>query len=277
MIFRKLVLACFLTLVTTIGQVRGEDILTTEGSQLLYLTTGPEENGGGISDFDRSGDGGLFGGEGEAGEFGEEFDIAVWSYEFFASPGSTIEFDYNVLTSEVLGGVPDPFEVTLNGATILAGAIGEENGSFPAVTGFNGVMYFGPDGSFFEDGQLGFATASGSTDDGLNTLEFFIGDEADEVVDSALLIDAIRLDGTLLEGFESYIPGEPPGIGVLPTSGALLTGAVLPTSTVLAGSVTVQGQSDFVVAIVPEPTCCSFLSLGVLGLAVRRCRKRQSA
>lgn len=243
---KKRLLACFATLFMTAGQVQGTLISTTEGTQFLYLTTGPEENGGGDSGDDRTGD------------LGDEADIALWEYDFVAAAGLVISFDYNVLTSEISGGVPDPFEVLLNGVPILMGAIGDANGTFPAVTGFDGVSILGPDGSTFFDGQLGFATASGITVAGTNTLEFFIGDDDDDIVDSALLVDAIQLDGSLLEGFELESPDS------LPNGGS-----------VLAGFVAVQSNVDFTAAV-PEPTSLAFLSMGALGMAGRR-RGRQQA
>ena len=160
-----------------------------DGSQFAYLTNGPGSNGGGDSGSDRT------------GALGNEFDVAELTVSFTADDPTNVEFQYDVLSSEITDGesptpdpAPDPFEIRLDGVTIASGAVGQANGSFPAVNGFNLTNITGSDGSFFSDGRLGFATLSTPVAAGPHTLEFFVGDDdGDPAVDTAMLVDEIRL------------------------------------------------------------------------------------
>jgi hypothetical protein len=156
----------------------GGPISATEGDKVLYLTTGPEVTGAGQSVFDRDGD----------GEF--EHDVAIMSMSFTAPEGSVVSLDYDVLTEEILGGVTDVFEITLDGTTIASGAIGYASGSFPGVSTFSAILVTGPYGSSYEDGRLGWSNLRRAVStSGAHTLEFYVGDSGDAQVDTALLID----------------------------------------------------------------------------------------
>lgn len=174
-------------------------IAPSEGDAYAYLTTGPElddfegSNGQGDSGIDRTGNGSF------------EGDVAIGIVEFTLPEPMTVAFDYDFLTGEVSGGVPDPFEIKLDDTTVASGVVALENGSFPIVPAgeFDGTEYTGPDGSFFPDGRIGWTTVDlGMLAAGLHTLEFFVGDDDDLVVDSALLVDNLRArsdDGSIPE------------------------------------------------------------------------------
>ena len=160
----------------------GGPISATEGDKVLYLTTGPEMTGAGQSVFDRDGD----------GEF--EHDVAIMSMSFTAPGGSVVSLDYDVLTEEILGGVADVFEITLDGSTIASGAIGYASGSFPSVPTFSAIVITGPHGSSYEDGRLGWSNLRiAVSTSGAHTLEFYVGDSGDAQVDTALLVDNIQI------------------------------------------------------------------------------------
>jgi len=160
----------------------GGPISATEGDKVLYLTTGPEVTGADQSVFDRDGD----------GEF--ENDVAMMSMSFTASESSILCLDYDVLTEEILGGVADVFEIRLDGTTIASGAIGYASGSFPAVPTFSASLITGPDGSSYEDGRLGWSNLRiAVTTSGAHMLEFYVGDSGDAQVDTAILVDNIRI------------------------------------------------------------------------------------
>jgi len=227
-------------------------ITTTQGSQFLTLNTGPGMVGlfnGLLSDsgIDRTQNGNT------------EEDIAVLSFDFDALAGQAVSFDYNFLTGEFPGDAffSDGFEVSLNGTQVVAGSVGTGSDVFPQLFGFDLVPIAGSDGSFFGTGQLGFQNASGTTVSGTNTLEFFIGDDGDAIVDSALLVDNILLDGVLLEGFESQTTGPLTDFGVATGTG---------------GAVLIQDNGDFTaVAVVPEPaTFVMMLGLGIATLGRRQ-------
>jgi hypothetical protein len=160
----------------------GGPISSTEGDKVLYLTTGPELTGAGQSVFDRDEDGEL------------EHDVAIMRMSFTAPEGSVVSLDYDVLTEEILGGVADVFEITLDGSTIASGAIGYASGSFPAVPTFSAILITGPHGSSYEDGRLGWSNVRiAVTTSGAHTVEFYVGDSGDAQVDTALLIDNIQI------------------------------------------------------------------------------------
>lgn len=176
----------------------GQTITPTEGGKFAYLTTGPGDRAGN--------DVGIPSGADRTGNGAQEVDVAVMVITFSTSQLSTLRFDWDVLTDEVTAdgepgnGIPDPFEVRLDGISLLKGAIFEDNGTFPAVMGFAGGTINGPDGSIFDDGRLGFQTFATTVAAGLHVLEFFVGDDSDGVestdpyADTALLVDNVRLD-----------------------------------------------------------------------------------
>ena len=60
----------------------------------------------------------------------------------------------------------------------------------------------GPDGSLFVDGELGFATFTlAGVGPGFHTLDLQVLDDEDDVVDTAILIDALAIDGSIFESF----------------------------------------------------------------------------
>lgn len=177
----------------------------TEGSQFAYLSTGPGSLfGNGSTELDLSGDGQL------------EADPAGFSYVFDELAGVELSFDWNLLTAEVTGGVPDFFTVEFNGTVILSSAIAFANGDLPIIPNESfdslndGLTLLGPDGSTFVDGQTGWSTFTFlTTFEGVQTLRFTIFDDNDAIVDSALLIDAIRRSGEVVIGFEDVATSSP--------------------------------------------------------------------
>jgi len=234
--FSAVVLACALGLAGLTSESRAASIVPTEGTQMLYLTTGPGETGAGFSGVDRT------------GEFGEEGDIATWTYSFEAAGGEALSIDYNILTSEISGGVPDVIEVILNGTSIFQGVVAFTNGTYPVIpaAAWSGEFILGFDGTSYVDGRTGWLNLAAIAAAGTNVIEFFVGDDSDLIVDTALLVDNIRLDGTLLEGFEGQALLAPPSVGVS------------------VGNVFVVGEDQF--TVIPEPSSLVLSTLGVAGL-----------
>jgi hypothetical protein len=168
-------------------------ISAPEGSQYLYLTTGPEEaHGGGDTGSDLNGDG------------FDEGDLSSVEIGFEATSDATLRFDWDVLTSEVTGGVSDFFRVLLDGSEILSESILTPDDTPlppPGLSGFSGGILVGPDGSYFYDGRLGWGTFSTSVLTGNHTLQFSVYDDEDLYVDTALLVDGLALDGVVFQGF----------------------------------------------------------------------------
>ena len=161
----------------------GGAISATEGFQFAYLTNGPHWNDTSPSPFDLNLDGYY------------EYDWAQMDYTFGGAAGDVLSFDYDVLTEEIYyEGWPDIFAISLDGSFLVTGAIGYANGTFPAVTTFAMGPVSGPDGSSFYDGRVGWTSVStvlGSS--GTHTLSFYVADEWDALVDTALLVDNIDL------------------------------------------------------------------------------------
>jgi hypothetical protein len=162
-----------------------EGIAPTQGDAYAYLTTGPEDNGQGSSGIDRTGNG------------FEEMDVAIGVVSFSLLGPAWVGFDFDLLTSEVTEEVPDAFEIKLNGTTVKKGVVAYENGDWPIIPAadFDGVDYVGPVGesSVFSDGRLGWmAVDLGVLAAGDHELEFFVGDDNDDVVDTALLVDNLQ-------------------------------------------------------------------------------------
>lgn len=243
------------------GTAQAGPILATDGEQFLYLTTGPGSTGAGASGTDRTGD------------FGQERDIATWTQTYSGMSGSeSLAFDINILTSEVTGEIPDVIEIRLNGESVFRGVIAIENGAYPVIPAgsFSGEDFIGFDGSEFIDGQTGWFTISElSLIEGDNTIEFFVGDDSDNIFDTALLVDNLQIafieaagPGSILESFEGYEPFVAPPVG---------------TS---VGNVFVVNGINPATAPVPEPTSAAILGIGLctaLGLGGRRKRAKKTA
>jgi len=160
----------------------GGAIAATEGTQFAYLTTGPGPNGTSPSPYDKNTNGLI------------ETDWSEMTYSFAGSAGLILSLDYDLLTEEISGGVADIFAIILDGTIVASGAVGFASGTFPAVTTFATGPITGPDGSSFFDGRLGWtALSTPLTFSGVHTLEFYVADESDTVVDTALLADNIQL------------------------------------------------------------------------------------
>lgn len=232
-----------------------------QGNHFAYLSTGPGSlEGDGSTNEDRSTDGNL------------EADLATFSLEFFSEGPATLRFAGNLLTSEISSGIADFFlvELTHLGETettvqrLLGRAIGHDNGPLDVIpwTSFDSVddllFLVGPDGSTFEDGQTGWETFSFEVGAGTHRLRFSLFDEMDSIVDTALLIDDIRLDDALLAGFEGL------------ASGSSLAG--LAGIGDVRGSATIAGAGDFTHVVVPLPAAawCLAGALGLLGGGLRR-------
>ena len=155
-------------------------------SQFAYLTTGPGSTGVGSSGVDRTGDGDA------------ESDVAIMSIEFVVEDdNSLLEWSGGYLTSEdnSLYTSADPIQISIDGVIVDSYSVGYINGPFAQTAALNfsgGTPITGPDGSFFDDG---FIRGGGGTllDAGIHTIEFFIGDEFDDTIDTALLVDNIWL------------------------------------------------------------------------------------
>ncbi|MEX1231163.1 MAG: PEP-CTERM sorting domain-containing protein [Planctomycetaceae bacterium] len=223
------------------------------GSKFLYLSTGPGSNPvGGVGDI--------------SGNATPDFDLATYGFSFTASGTDDFVADVNLLTSEYADDDPvaDFWGVKIDGAPVGAFspagfttsmyALVETNGAHTVVIpsfAFSGPPIVGPDGSVFLSGQTGwfsFMIPGAALSAGLHTLHLFIADDDDSVVDTALMVDNLRLvDGEtvlMLNDFEADTIGAPPGMGTV------------------SGNAFVAGD-DLFVAPIPEP---STLTLAALGL-----------
>ena len=224
-------------------------ISAPEGNRFAYLSTGPGGNGGGDTGGDLDGD------------EENEWDLAALILRFSIGAADTLSFEWDLLTEEVSGGVSDFFRVVLDGGVILSGSVltpGDTALPPPGVGPFMDGGILGPDFSEFGDGRLGFRSYSGPISAGSHTLAFEVYDDSDDVVDTALLVDALALGGLVFEGFESD------SIGAAPDSSNVFG---------VMGNVTVEGFDSFEqFESVPEPGTPWLLGLAALGLAGRRRR-----
>lgn len=209
-----------------------------EGSQYLYLTTGPEDlHGGGDTGSDLNGDS------------NNESDLSSVDIAFDAGAGGILSFFWDVLTGEVTGGVSDWFSIALDDSPILENSIlnGDDTPlPGPGLDGFDGSFLLGPDGSIFEDGRVGWMSFGQAVGAGMHTLTVSVYDDEDDIVDTAVLLDGLALDGVVFQGFEGGSPGSPP---MLPTLGQVFVE---------------DGQSFFL--LVPEPGAAPLALLAVVGL-----------
>jgi len=217
-----------------------------EGSQYLYLTTGPEDaHGGGTLGVDLNEDG------------SNEGDASSVAVSFEAAAAGMLSFRWDVLTGEVSGGVSDWFSILLDGVEILAESIFTPDDAPlppPGLMGFADGAILGPDGSLFEDGRLGWMLFETPIDAATHTLRFTIYDDEDLEVDSALLLDALALDEIVFQGFEAGTVGLPPMLE-------------------LEGRVTVEGSDSFSQIALPEPGAALLGLMAGIGLAGIRRRR----
>ncbi|MDA0833753.1 MAG: PEP-CTERM sorting domain-containing protein [Planctomycetota bacterium] len=242
-----------MALTTTVQATPIGPIDSPGGSKFLYLTNGPGPN--------------FVGPVGPiSGNSTIDFDAAVFTFEFTTTGAEDLFADINVLTSEYSDDdpVPDFFGVTVDGDAVSVGSplgltpgffsLVEPNGFHVAVIPpefFTFTPIVGPDGSLFLSGQSGWFTVSIPASDlpaGSHTLVLFLADDEEPLIDTALLVDNIRLKAgelvTPLTDFESDELFGPPGFGGV------------------GGHAFVAGDETFGVPV-PEP---STLALAVIGL-----------
>lgn len=218
--------------------------MAPEGTRFLYLSTGPEENGGGPTGTDLNASG------------FEEFDEARIELVYDAGPGGTLTLRYNVMTSEAsIGGVDDLIIFSIDGVPVFRGGIDapDAQGNFPLIGPFDGTPFFGPDGSLFADGQRGTQTFMIDVPQGPLNLSFMVLDELDESFDTALVVDDLRIDGVVLDDFEDDAPGSLPD-----------------AVTAVAGNVMVALETQFRTFLLPQPATLPMLAAAFAIVGLRR-------
>ena len=231
----------------TFSGVAHATFISTHGNYLLYLSTGPGANGGGSTGTDLNSSG------------SNESDAARARFAFSGGAGGVFSFTYNVLTSEFNDdGVQDIFIVSIDDVPVLRGGVDAPgaSGDFPPVGPFTGPGVTGPDGSEFPDGELGPATFEIPVSPGPHIVEFEVLDDLDDLFDTALLVDKLALDDTVIESFEDDVIGSAPG-------GAIDT----------VGNVTVVGRQ--ITFTLPQPTTLSLLLMAYVVVTSTRSRRSQ--
>ncbi|MCM1987865.1 hypothetical protein, partial [Methanococcoides seepicolus] len=156
-----------------------------QGQYYALLSTGPGTQVPGPGPEDRD------------GALGNENDIAVLQKTFTASCDTQMTLVYSFLTDEEDQALvfDDIFEITVDG-TVVRGSVDQLAGPSSPWPGVptNDVVYTvvspGPtDGSFFEDGRSSWNAVNVNLPEGTHTIEIYIGDHGNHVVDSGLLID----------------------------------------------------------------------------------------
>jgi len=107
-----------------------------------------------------------------------------------------LEIAWDVLTSELGGGVPDPVTLSVDALAPpfdVMVSIGGANGDYEPVTAFGSGPITGPDGSSFVDGRLGFSLLRRRVDIGPHAIVLDVADEYDGQFDTALLVDTVKL------------------------------------------------------------------------------------
>jgi hypothetical protein len=207
----------------------GGAVAAPEGSSFAYLTTGPGATGAGSSGQDRG------------GAFGFENDAAIMTVDFVAAQESILSYRWNWLTAETFGGFVDADvpSVLLDGV---------ETFITPVTTG--GAPVSGPDGSIFDNGLFSpsWMKRSFVVGPGNHTIEFYVGDDVDDLGDSALLVDDIQLVPVVelpVTGFEGDVVGSPPAA----------------PASVVAGHVTVETGAGFTGDLIDAPEGSKFAYL----------------
>ena len=184
--------------------VTGSNNLTIpEGANLVLLSTGPGNTGGGATDIDGNGT--------------PEYDVVTLSQVIDAGAGGTVlSLKWAFLTAEANEALAfdDVFRVSVDGAPVLTGSVNKPGGSSPypdtppydpgAGRRYDGSSYTvasaGPtDGSVFggtaDDGFSGWNLFSVILSPGTHTLELLVADQNDAEFDSGLLIDDVSVVG----------------------------------------------------------------------------------
>lgn len=161
-----------------------------EGNYFALLSSGPGNTGGGDSGVNRD------------GGFGNEWDVATMSQTFDVAVDSTLAVRIAFGSSEAtLPGSPrdDIFEVRIDDTDWVQGSVsGYDNSPWPDFGTPDGLDYTvtslgAANGSRFADGMSAVTTVFVDLTAGSHTIDFFVGDEADNVYDSGLIVDGLTL------------------------------------------------------------------------------------
>jgi hypothetical protein len=169
--------------------------------KFAYLRTGPGDTGAGSSGIDRT------------GAFGTEFDIAGMTLSFVTDRDYYVFWEFTIFTAEGDGGNPDPIEMRLDDWSIFRHAVRTTNGTFSAIPGnkwWTTLNITDPYGSVYP--YFNSYTAIFPISSGTHTLQFFIGDESNNIGDTALLLDNFELRDRI---------GQP-----IPAPGAIVLGSI---------------------------------------------------